>query len=354
MKLVLGQEDQRLSRHDRTRPLFEILKQLSTTDADQFVASIVTVGEPCVLFWHEDAEAALDLLASLQSTGTWPQNLHGVVLYRAALFAGLESSVRAQGELHARELAGGLVHIFEPEVAEPPDEWVVDRIVSFARAAAGWEGGPAPLVQLGDEGPSYRRLALSLLDIVLRSRAELEGELLRPGTWSKICGQFRADGIDCPETPTPGAFRKAVAALRGEFGAPALPCGPCGLRGILGHDPVQAQSGRSLAAGTRVIHEAIGDARDMLDRPPEAELELNLRQVLCSLSLGHLLDELLGLARDRFAASCRVAMLRADSAETAAEFEKVFAAAVERPDRAARWLETFLRCENSASGQVPV
>jgi len=307
MLLVLAQDDGRLSNHPETGPRFRLVDDLPHRDMTRFLSVANAMTAPFVLFWHVSAAPALAMLGSLQRTGGWPALLKGVVLYRAAHFAGLGTSIAAQAALREHGLEASPVHIFKPVLSDPPNQSAIDLVVSFANAADRWVAGDVPFWRLDPDGPRYVRIAALLLGSLAAGTPYLEAKLLKQLRWSTLHAELEKDGVDCPLEPSPGSIHNVVTDIRRSHPVTTLPCPACGPLYAMRHGQLDQQlEGQDQTTSTALLASIAERTRRLVEnqcaisRSGTTELE----ESLSSLGVGDLHEPIMGLVTELFSAQC--------------------------------------------------
>jgi hypothetical protein len=171
------------------------------------VGGLASEGQPFVLLWHEDPQAALVLLRDLRREGRLPAGLRGCVLFRALRYAGLDTAKKARERVRRAQFEE-TVHILSSIVAESgPSEDVAGRFERFVAAVAEMDEGDGPLpfgiLEPPDE-ESKRKLADAVLYLARKSVSSSllrEDEAREAVRWDMTLRDVRLEGGNGPLAP---------------------------------------------------------------------------------------------------------------------------------------------------------
>jgi hypothetical protein len=309
MRLLIAQDEDRLGAHPETASLFGRVSMLPPDDPAHFLETLGAETKPFVLFWHVNAGAALELLGTLRKAGSWPDALKGVVIYRAASFAGLVTALQVRAKLHEHDLDDGIVHVFEPIVSAPPSREVITLVAAFAQAWAQWREGAPPFWRLQRAPQSYSMIGAALIAEMASRRPNSEAELLAWIDWDLFRDHLEQEGVRCPSRPEPGVLGKLCSTIAQARPDVRLRCNACPMRSHLLHSRLEQRGASgSPQEASRNLTEVIAASRKLLGgveriaRTGDGEL----REWMTTLRLERLHGEMMTLVGELFADQCAI------------------------------------------------
>jgi hypothetical protein len=135
VKLVINDDNGRLSQAPLLAEFFHMLRLDRGGAAGAWLASLSEVQEPHVLFLHCDASSALDRFQAVVDDSKWPPLLRGVVVFNSVEFAGLKGGhERVRHEMAVRGLSATPIYVFPSSIHDNSPQEIVDQVAQFALA----------------------------------------------------------------------------------------------------------------------------------------------------------------------------------------------------------------------------
>ncbi|MCX6585804.1 MAG: hypothetical protein NTX13_04390 [Acidobacteria bacterium] len=197
-----------------------------STDYDVFLKDIGCFETPTIVLWHEIVAKAFPLLSRLVTEGSWPNHLRGVVFFRAAQYAGLNSRVHANEELERYSLPASKVHVLSSVVSSRPDPEIVNRIRNFVEAVRKVDAGGVPYWILEPPEISDGVFTPQILDFLMEKGGTVE-DPLQGLNWNLIVKDCALQGVECGPVPSVDVLREVANKLRSRIGSPRVRCGSC-------------------------------------------------------------------------------------------------------------------------------
>jgi hypothetical protein len=290
MNIIIANDGGRLSAHPRLKtrclPQSVLLADLDGQKTKTrsrgdtvFIDSIRSLRGPCVLMWHEDTLSALKMLSRILQDGRWPENLHGIVLFRAAHYAGLFNAERVSEELRRYALPDEKVHIFWDVVSLNASDSVLAQIERFCDAVAAQERGAPPFKLLEPPSINNGLLTLLVLDRVLLSQGERQtNDIFQNVRWTRVRADLKTIGISLSEVPSidqiqaiAKRIRECTNVGRVDFEAlvtrPLRCCG-CGIRSAIYHtDILRAAACKTADAKVVILRDICARVFALLKEP---------------------------------------------------------------------------------------
>jgi hypothetical protein len=236
MRLLVANDQGRLSQDKRLADLSVIEIPLLATDVNAFVQTFKEQDCRCVLFWHQDPIAALKLLNELIDNEVWPRSLAGVVLFRAAHYAGLSSRSEAEAAIESFHVPRSKIHVLSDIVQSHPDLELIDRIRRFAEAIQHEQVTVLPFRLLEPEDHDGAIFTLMLIDVLANEGWNCASEILGDIDWTQAAVKCASFGIDFPSKVSLKALREVARQLRPHIhNYLDILCRPCGVRSFWSH-----------------------------------------------------------------------------------------------------------------------
>ena len=242
MKLVINDDNGRITEAPALAGMFHLLDLDRESDAATWLECLSQVAEPFVLFLHCDAATALDRLQVFTDQAAWPNLLKGVVIFNSSRFAGLTQSERVRHEMAVRGLSTAPIHVVRTAIHDNRSEAIIERVGRLAEALCAGKAFASSTWHLEPPEGLDAAVVLWALGVLVKSDGRMaSGDLVRTYVLNNIDTeplQELASSLQATLTlDLAESLRNLMEAVtrRHSDWAGELPCGECSIRQRIRH-----------------------------------------------------------------------------------------------------------------------